>query len=312
MKLFRGFESTDECRGGFVAIGNFDGVHRGHQSMIAILAGRAKDAGVPAVVLTFDPHPIHLLRPGKAPPSLSTPERKAALLGKGGVDFMIAYPTDQQLLNLTPADFFQNIVRDRLDAKGLVEGPNFFFGKDRAGNVQTLDGLCKSAGLSLDIVPPFALGEQLVSSSTIRSLIAGGRFAEAIEMLGHPYQLHGEVVRGQERGRLLGFPTANLAGIETLLPSNGVYAGAVTADGDCRPAAINIGPNPTFGEQAQKVEVHVLGFEGDLYGRELDVDVLERLRDTVRFDGVDELKKQLAEDIKQVEAAFARGADLRE
>lgn len=312
MKLLRGFETPTGYRGGFVAIGNFDGVHRGHQSMIAVLVGRARDAGVPAVVLTFDPHPIHLLRPGQAPPSLSTVERKAGLLGKAGVDYVIAYPTDQQLLNLEPERFFQDIVRAHLDARGLVEGPNFFFGKNRAGDVQTLERLCQSAGLTLDVVPPFALGEQLVSSSAIRSLISQGRLAQAREMLGHPYRLQGTVVRGESRGRLLGFPTANLEGVKTLVPAEGVYAGAVTLADQGHPSAINVGSNPTFGEQSQKIEVHVLGFNGDLYGQQLNVDLLERLRDTVKFSGVDDLKNQLANDMQGAEAAYRRAADAME
>lgn len=312
MKLLRGFETPTGYRGGFVAIGNFDGVHRGHQSMIAVLVGRARDAGVPAVVLTFDPHPIHLLRPGQAPPSLSTVERKAGLLGKAGVDYVIAYPTDQQLLNLEPERFFQDIVRAHLDARGLVEGPNFFFGKNRAGDVQTLERLCQSAGLTLDVVPPFALGEQLVSSSAIRSLISQGRLAQAREMLGHPYRLQGTVVQGESRGRLLGFPTANLEGVKTLVPAEGVYAGAVTLADQGHPAAINVGSNPTFGEESQKIEVHVLGFNGDLYGQQLNVDLLERLRDTVKFPGVDDLKNQLANDMQGAEAAYRRAADAME
>jgi len=309
MTILRDFEIPARYRGGFAAIGNFDGVHRGHQSMIAVLVNRARAAEVPAVVLTFDPHPIQLLRPGQAPPSLSTLERKAELLKRAGVDLVIAYPTDTQLLNLAPEAFFETIVREQLNAQGLVEGPNFFFGKDRAGDVETLQQLCDAAGMTLDVVPPFALGDQLVSSSVIRAAISRGKFSTAIEMLGHSYRLQGRVVRGEERGRTLGFPTANLDDVMTLLPSEGVYAGSSSVDGSNYPAAVNIGPNPTFGEQIRKIEVHIVGFSGDLYGEDFNVDLLEWMRGTVKFGGVEELKRQLANDVANAEAAFARVAE---
>ena len=206
MTLLYDFNPAAGYRGGYVAIGNFDGVHRGHQSMISMLVDRAGAADVPAVVLTFEPHPIQLLRPGQAPPSLSTLERKAQLLQQGGVDFVIAYQTNQQLLNLAPEEFFETIVREQLEARGLVEGPNFFFGKDRAGDVEALDRLCKAAGMTLDVVPPFALGDQLVSSSAIREAMSRGEFSRAIEMLGHPYRLRGRSCSRRREGAPVGLP----------------------------------------------------------------------------------------------------------
>ena len=306
MKILRRFENPDLYRGGFVSIGNFDGVHRGHQSMAAALVQKARAAAVPAVVLTFDPHPIALLRPDHAPPTLCTTEDKAALLGRCGVDCVIAYATDHALLSLSPVEFFEKIVRTELNARGLVEGPNFFFGHDRQGNVATLGELCHHAGLELEIIPPVVVGSCLVSSSAIRSQIAAGSLASAVEMLGHPYRVQGRVVRGAERGRSIGFPTANLAEVATLLPADGVYASVANIDGRALAAAVHLGSNPTFDEPKRKLEVHVLDYSGDLYGRTLGVDLIERVRGTERFAGAEALKAQLERDVKSVRAIVAR------
>ena len=306
MELQRGFDNPAAFRGGYVSIGNFDGVHRGHQSIVSVLVAKARQAGVPAVVLTFDPHPIHLLRPQHAPPSLNAIDRKAELLQGCGVDCVIAYPTDEALLDLTPEQFFESIIRNELNVLGLVEGPNFFFGRARAGDIETLHSLCDANGLSLDVVPALQFGERMVSSSAIRSDIAAGRMSHAVELLGHPYRLQGHVVKGAERGSDLGFPTANLEQIETLLPADGVYAGMAQVRGTTFAAAINIGHNPTFDEAMRKVEVHLIDFTGDLYGERLDVDLFERVRDIVQFDSVEALKQQLSSDIEQVGAVAKR------
>lgn len=306
MKTLRGFDDPPAFCGGFVAIGNFDGVHRGHQSMIARLVANARAAGVPAVVFTFEPHPITILRAGHVPPSLTTLERKLQLLEQAGADCVIAYPTDRALLNLTPREFFDRIILGELAARGLVEGPNFFFGHDRAGNIDTLNEFCSAAGLVLEVVSPVRIGDHLVSSSEIRGLITAGRVAEAGNLLGSPYLIRGMVAHGAERGRTIGFPTANLEGIATVLPIDGVYAGRARqgAGGKWFAAGINVGPNPTFGEQQRKVEVHLVDFAEDLYGQNLEVEFLARLRDTTKFSGIDELKAQLQKDIAAARALF--------
>ncbi len=306
MTLLHGFEPSAPYRGGYVAIGNFDGVHRGHQRMIATLTGHAKADNVPAVVLTFDPHPIELLRPGQVPPRLSTIRRKAELLTRYGVDVVIAYPTDQELLSLSPKDFFSRIVETELDASGLVEGPNFFFGRDRAGNVDTLRELCEASGRKLDIVEPFLEDDAMVSSSRIRRLLVDGEVAEAVELLGHPYQMEGRVVAGAGRGRTLGWPTANLAEIETLFPADGVYAGIMKLDSESYPAAIHLGSNPTFQESTRKLEVHLIGFQGDLYDRKLAVDLIGRVRGTQTFSDANALREQLEKDIAQTQSMAER------
>jgi riboflavin kinase / FMN adenylyltransferase len=295
-------ELPDELRGGAVAIGNFDGVHLGHAEIARRLIERARSVAGPAVVFTFDPHPVRILRPQEAPPPLTWTDRKAELLGELGVDAMIAFPTDEELLRLSPDEFFGQIVRDRLDARALVEGPNFNFGRGRSGTIEVLRRLAKSAGIVLDVVDPIVIDGDYVSSSRVRKLIAEGRIDEAGRMLTRPYRLRGMVRHGAARGVRIGFPTANLDAIDTLLPGPGVYAGRAKCDATLWPAAINVGPNPTFGEQRVKVEVHIIGFQGSLYGQPLEVDFIGRLRDIQRFDNVAALKAQLEKDI----AAAAR------
>lgn len=302
MQLQHGFQNPTTYRHGFVSIGNFDGVHLGHQSMIAALVQKARSADVPAVVFTFDPHPITLLRPGSAPPPLSTVHRKAQLLEDLGVDCLIVYPTDRALLDLSAREFFNRIVVEEIAAGGLVEGPNFFFGRDRAGDIHKLHEYCDESGLDLKIVKPVSLGGRMVSSTAIRGLIATGDVSKAAELLGHRYRLRGVVSHGAGRGTDLGFPTANLESVETVLPQDGVYAALVFLDNHAYPAAINVGPNPTFGEYQRKLEAHLVGFSGDLYGQVLEVEFLGRLRATTSFEGINQLKEQLEDDIKQTRA----------
>jgi riboflavin kinase/FMN adenylyltransferase len=304
MTLLRRFERPELYRGGYVSIGNFDGVHRGHQEIAQHLAARSRKEGVPAVVLTFDPHPLMLLRPAHVPPSLTTLKQKAQLLEQAGVTCVIAYPTDKALLQLTPAEFVDSILVSQLAAKGIIEGPNFCFGKDRKGDIDTLRELCGDRKILLEVAEPVGGARAMVSSSTIRSLLAAGKIGEAVLLLGHPYRLEGTVVAGARRGQQIGFPTANIAGVETLLPADGVYAGVAIVGGGGRgrefAAAINIGPNPTFGEDARKVEVHLLDYTGDLYSQTLAVDLTARVRDVRKFDSRDELVDQIGHDVAAV------------
>ena len=299
MKLIRtSHDWPRELHSGAVAIGNFDGVHRGHARIVERLLQQAREVNGPAIVFTFDPHPVRLLRPDAAPPPLTWTDRKAELLAELGVDAMIAYPTDDALLALAAREFFDTIVRQRLDARAMVEGPNFFFGRGRTGNVTLLREFCRDGGISLDVVEPLTIGDDYVSSSRVRALIQQGDVQAAGELLTQPYRIRGMVTHGAGRGAKIGFPTANVAAIDTLLPAQGVYAGrAITAAGSW-PAAINIGPNPTFGEQTFKVEIHLIDFQGSLYGQPLEVDFLSRLRDIHPFPSVEALKEQLARDVE--------------
>ena len=295
------------ARGGAVAIGNFDGVHRGHVAIVKRLLERAKAVRGPAIVFTFDPHPVRLLRPDQCPPPLTWTERKAELLKANGVDWIVAYPTDEALLNLSAQEFFDKIVRGALDAKAMVEGPNFYFGHNREGTIGRLQELTAAAGVTLDVVPPVEVDGDLASSSRVRQLIAGGDLAAANRLLSQPYRIRGIVTHGAGRGAKIGFPTANLAGIDTLLPAPGVYAGRAWVGGERWPAAINLGTSPTFGDQSIRVEVHLIGDDESLYGQPMEVDFVARLRDIRPFPSIDALVEQLRTDVaqaKQVATAY--------
>jgi riboflavin kinase/FMN adenylyltransferase len=304
VKLLRDLASVpDELRGGALTIGNFDGVHLGHARLVDRLVARARALAGPAVVFTFDPHPARVLRPDRAPWPLTWTERKARLLAQLGVDWMIAYPTDESLLQLSHGDFFRRIVCDKMAARAMVEGPNFFFGHNRTGNIDVLGQLTAAEGMQLEIVEPVVIDGAIVSSSRVRHLIAAGDVDGARRLLTQPYGIRGIVTHGAGRGARIGFPTANLAGIDTLLPAAGVYGGHARLDGESFAAAINIGPNPTFGEQELKVEVHLIDFHRPIYGEPLEVDFVSRLRDVRPFGNVEELKEQLARDVEAARAA---------
>jgi riboflavin kinase / FMN adenylyltransferase len=288
-----------EARGGAVAIGNFDGVHCGHLAIVRRLLERAKAVRGPAIVFTFDPHPVRLLRPEQCPPPLTWTERKAQLLHAAGVDWIIAYPTDEKLLALSAQEFFDSIVRGTLSAKAMVEGPNFYFGHNREGTIGRLEELTAAAGVSLDVVPGVEIDGEIVSSSRVRRLIASGEVGGANRLLSQPYRIRGFVTHGAGRGAKIGFPTANLAGIDTLLPAQGVYAGRAWVSGERWPAAINLGTSPTFGDATARVEVHLIGQRESLYGQPMEVDFLARLRDIRPFATVDALVEQLGADVAQ-------------
>jgi riboflavin kinase / FMN adenylyltransferase len=284
-----------EVRRGVVAVGNFDGVHRGHAALIAA----ARDLGRgPVVPVTFDPHPLVLLAPDKYQPPLTTVAERARLLHAVGAEHVVVLQTTPELLALSPDEFFA-FVRSTLAPRGLVEGFNFRFGKGRAGSNDTLRALCAAADIEFREVPPFTLTGRPVSSSRVRDALAAGDVAAATELLARPYRVRGVVGTGARRGRTIGFPTANLERIETLVPAEGVYAVSVVTRGEMFPGAAHIGPNATFGEQARTVEVHLLDFAGDLYGQELVVDFVARLRGTRKFETVDALVEQMRRDVAE-------------
>ena len=287
-------------QGGAVTIGNFDGVHQGHAKLLEQLTARAREVGGPAIVLTFDPHPVRILRPELAPPPLTWTARKAELLSDLGVDVTVVYPTDKKLLDLSAEQFFDQIVIQRLGAKALVEGPNFAFGKDRGGSIELLQSLCDAHDVQLQIVPPLLEGDQFVSSSRIRDAIAVGDVDTASKMLTRPYRVRGMVTHGMNRGAAMGFPTANLVGFDTLVPAAGVYAAVAWWQDKPYAAAVNIGGNPTFAEAEHKFEVHLLDFKEIIYGQVLSVDILSRLRGVETFDNKDALLAQVQQDIAAV------------
>ena len=289
---------TPESPACAVTVGNFDGVHLGHAAIVRQVCAAARRLDVPAVAFTFDPHPAALVRPDAAPAPLTTPARRADLLRSLGIDAVVVQPTDRALVALPAEQFYADILRDRLRARAIVEGADFRFGAGRTGDVRLLKTLCGRDGVMLETVPAVMADRLPVSSSRLRGLISAGAVREAALLLTSPYRLTGTVVQGARRGATIGFPTANLSGIATLLPAAGVYAARVRLpDGSTHPAAVHIGPNISFGETRISVEAHLIGFSGSLYGSTLDVDFLDRLRDTHKFDSIDALKGQLASDV---------------
>ncbi len=298
IRTLDGPDATLAVRAGAVSIGNFDGVHRGHAALIERLVARAREVNGPAVVFTFDPHPAQLLNPTAVPPPLTWTERKAELLGALGVDAMIAYPADRALLALSPDEFFQQILLDRLAIRAIVEGPNFYFGRHRSGTIDYLRELARRAEVLLDVVEPVQADGVFVSSSRIRELIQAGQVRAADELLTQPYRVHGMVVRGAGRGARIGFATANIEPVGMVLPPLGVYAGRAWLRDQSYVAAIHIGPNPTFGEDRVKFEVHLVGYDQPLYGATLFVDFYDRLRGIRPFGDVAELQEQLRRDVE--------------
>jgi riboflavin kinase/FMN adenylyltransferase len=289
------------CRGAVLSVGNFDGVHLGHAALLTEAQRQAKELGGPVVAVSFDPHPLQILRPENFEPLLATPTDRAGLLHQRGADHVILLRTSQEMLSLTAPGFFKEVIRDRLDAKGIVEGPNFAFGRNRQGTIETLAQYCREAGLAMIVVPSVLFEGQPISSSRVRKALLRGDVRNAAAMLDRPYRLEGQVVAGQHRGSTLGFPTANLDDLSTLIPGDGVYAVQVSRSRDPGrppwPGAVHIGPNPTFGEHRRKVEAHLIGFSGDLMGERLALDFLERLRDTHAFASKGDLVRQLENDV---------------
>jgi riboflavin kinase/FMN adenylyltransferase len=242
---------------------------------------------------------LQLLAPERYLPPLTTVDDRAELLRSIGADGVVILQTDLDLLHLSPDAFFLRILVEQFEAKGLVEGFNFRFGRDRAGSVDTLREMCEAAGIPMCVVAPYQQDGSVVSSSRVRDALMAGDVTNAASLLNRPYHVRGTVITGAKRGRTIGFPTANLGAVRTLLPADGVYAVRAQVAERTWPGAANIGPNPTFGENARKIEVHLIGFAGDLYGQAIKVDFLQRLRGTRRFAGVAELVAQLNRDVAE-------------
>ncbi len=284
-----------------VTIGNFDGVHLGHRQVLARARRVADERGLALVVVTFDPHPMAVLRPEHAPTSLTTLEARADLLGRAGADAVLALPFDRDVASWSPAEFVDRVLVEALGAAAVVVGSNFRFGHRASGDVATLVELGGPRGISAEGIELDG-GPQVWSSTYVRTCLAAGDVAGAAEALGRPYAVRGEVVRGDQRGRDLGYPTANVpVDARTAAPADGVYAGWLRRldTGETLPGAISVGTNPTFaGERERRVETYVLDrTDLELYGVEVEVGFVERLRGMTAFDSVDELLEQMAADV---------------
>jgi riboflavin kinase/FMN adenylyltransferase len=286
--------------GSIISIGNFDGMHLGHAKILQSMR-ELRAASEPLVVVTFEPHPLTVLRPKFAPPRLTPPNVKNQLLESAGVDELVILPPTREVLGLAAEQFWQ-ILRDQVRPKHLVEGASFSFGKGRGGNVRKLREWSAGSEVSLhviDAVEAILLNLQIVqvSSSLIRWLISYGRVRDAAICLGRDYALSGRVIRGHGRGKKLGIATANLDCDDQLIPADGVYAARCDIDGKNYSVALSIGITPTFEENQRQVEAHLLDFDGDLYNRTIHIELIDWLRDQLRFSDVEALKSQIARDI---------------
>lgn len=297
------FWSLDDVRlqDSWLTIGSFDGVHQGHQSVVHELVTGAHAADAPAVVLTFFPHPSTILRGYDYPFYLTTPEERALLLGKLGVDVVITHPFDEEIAATSAHDFMTRL-NDHLGIKHLRVGYDFALGKDRQGDAPTLKKLGEQLGYSLQQIGPIVLGDNVISSSRIRFLLGAGLVDEAATLLGRNYSVAGTVEHGDRRGITLGFPTANL-GLwpEQAIPAAGVYVCRAEVRGKCWGAVTNIGVRPTFEFEPvpPRVEAHLLDFDADIYGESLRLEFISRLRGEKRFSGIEALKKQIQFDAQQ-------------
>lgn len=296
-----------------VAIGNFDGVHRGHQRLFAEARRRAAALGGESVALTFEPHPARVLAPERAPALISTPRRKLELIEGCGIALCVVETFDRALAALSPEEFVDEVLVRALGARAVCVGWDFTFGKARRGDAATLRALGAERGFEVAVIEPVAIDGVVCSSSKVRELVRAGRVEEAARLLGRDVEAEGEVVRGAGRGRGIGVPTANLRAETELLPGGGVYAGWVQlldegSGGVIHDAAINVGTNPTFTDAATvHVEAHLLDWDGgDLYGRRVRFGFVERLRDELRFSSVEALVEQIRRDVEAAHAVAAR------
>ncbi len=299
-----------------VTIGEFDGVHRGHQRVVARAAEIGAARRLPVVVITFDPHPDEVIRPGSHPPFLCSARRRAELLAGLGADAVCVIPFTLEFSRLSPDEFVRTVLVERLHAAAVVEGEDFRFGHKAAGDVSLLARLGEKYDFSTEGMPLVDEDGTRISSTLIRRLLAEGDVAAAARLLGRPHRVEGVVVRGHQRGRALGFPTANLQSPpHTAIPADGVYAGWLVTPGDGPdrerwPAAISIGTNPTFGEGERSVEAYALDRQDlDLYGAPAGIDLAARLRGTLRFDSAAALVAQMRRDVSRARELTAGPGD---
>ncbi|OAG28743.1 bifunctional riboflavin kinase/FAD synthetase [Thermodesulfatator autotrophicus] len=287
-------------------IGNFDGVHLGHQALFRETVKRARAHQGHAIAVTFHPHPLQVLRPDKAIKLICSLEQKIKLIEKAGLDYLLLLEFNQALASLEPEEFVEDIFVKGLSIKELVVGYDYRFGKKRRGDTELLKILGQRYGFDVTVVPPQKVNGLVVSSSLIRELIAEGEVALAAKLLGRFYKICGQVIPGRGRGqKLLGFPTANLKlSKEKLLPKTGVYAVWVHLDGQKLPGVMNLGFNPTFGEGYLSAEVHIFDFSGDLYGQNICISFVERLRDEKKFSSPEELAAQIKRDSEKARQIF--------
>ena len=287
----------ETLRGGAISIGKFDGMHLGHSLIVHRLKSYAHQRQIPAILVTFDPPPAVLLQPHADLKPICTLEHKLELIRNFQVDAVVVIPTTHELLQQSAETFFYETIQNRFHAQVVVAGRNFSFGRDRIGTPDVIKLYGQWTGIEVDIVEPLQIGEDRVSSSSIRRLIQAGQIERVNELMPSPYRMTGTVMVGDRRGRTLGFPTANLGDVQTIMPVHGIYATTAWIEGMRYGSTTHIGTNPTFDVPLPKIEVFVHDFDGDLYGKQIAVDFLAFLRESIRFDSAEALIRQMHEDV---------------
>jgi riboflavin kinase/FMN adenylyltransferase len=308
MQRWRGVEGAPSGWGRcVVTIGVFDGVHKGHQQIIGRAVRLAEEKGLPSVVCTFDPHPMEIIRPGSHPALLTSTRYKAELLEELGVDVMCVLPFTPEFRRLGPDEFVHEVLVERLHVSAVVIGENFRYGEKGAGDVATLTASGRRFGFTVEGFALQGSADATYSSTYIRSLVDAGDVEEAAKVLGREHRVEGVVVRGDQRGREIGYPTANLSLVPwTAVPADGIYAGHLIRGSELLPAAISIGSNPTFAGRERRVEAFVLDFDGDLYGERVGLTFTARLRPMVRFATVEGLVAQMDQDVERTREVLSR------
>jgi len=310
MQIIRNLNVSEKpLKNPVLTIGNFDGVHRGHLALFEKVKERARAIGGHSAVMTFEPHPIRVMKPGNGPPLLTPTGQKLELIEKAGIDVLFCLPFTRKFASIPAENFVKDILVDMIGIKELVVGYDYAFGRNREGNIPLLRKMGDKLGFLVHLVEPVHIDRTLVSSTSIRRLVQDGKMAEAGTLLGRDYQVEGTVVAGHRRGgKLLGFPTANLKLQDELLPKRGVYAVTVVVEGKTYQGVTNVGYNPTFQGNALTVETHILDYSGDLLGKKVKVSFLCRLRGERPFGDIRELSEQIKKDIEEAKAVFAARA----
>ncbi|MBM4338101.1 MAG: bifunctional riboflavin kinase/FAD synthetase [Deltaproteobacteria bacterium] len=301
MELIKGIENLKRpFRNPVVTLGNFDGIHLGHQRIFEKIKEEARRLAGASVVVTFEPHPLKILSPEQCPPLLTPFKKKMMLIEQTGVEKVLCIQFTKTFAEITPVEFVKNILEGKLGAKKIIVGYNYRFGRGKSGNAQSLRETCSRLGIEVEVVEALTIDDTVVSSSKIREFIREGEVERASKLLGRDYPVMGKVIQGAQRGHALGFPTANLEITEELYPKPGVYAVNIEWHGQRWNGLANVGFNPTFDGKVLTLEVHILHFDHEIYGDEIQVSFIRRIRNEIRFHSQQELIEQIRKDIQWV------------
>ncbi|MCL4542623.1 MAG: bifunctional riboflavin kinase/FAD synthetase [Deltaproteobacteria bacterium] len=289
-----------------ITIGSFDGIHLGHRKLMELAKSLALKLNLPSVVLTFHPHPLKVLHPEEKIHLITTFQKKIELIRAIGIDYLIYITFTPRFASMTPEDFIENVIVKKLNPVKIIVGHDFGFGIGKSGNIALLGKLANKLNFDLVVVGPVKMSNKIVSSTLIRRLVLSGRVCAVKRFLGRHYSVHGKVVKGSGRGKKLGFPTSNIIPEEELFPKDGVYATLVKIDNEFHDSVTNVGSNPTFNEEIRRIETYIFNFDKDLYGKEIEVFFVARLRPEIKFDNAAQLESRIRKDITLTTAILSK------